>query len=191
MFAGPNGSGKSSLKRKLEELGGDFGLWLNADEIARDLPGDEAIRVREAQRQVQEAREAALASRRDYSFETVMSHPSHIDHLRRARAAGYTVTLIYVALDNPLINLDQVRNRVADGGHDVPPDKIVSRYRDSLAQLADAIEVSHVARIFDNSDWLFGFRLLAYWNGGRLSTFVDPELTPDWFTTAARRLLQP
>lgn len=78
--------------------------------------------MREAQRQVQEAREAALASRRDYSFETVMSHPSHIDHLRRARAAGYTVTLIYVALDNPLINLDQVRNRVADGGHDVPPD---------------------------------------------------------------------
>lgn len=39
MIAGPNGSGKSTLKTILEAQGADFGVWLNADELARQLTG--------------------------------------------------------------------------------------------------------------------------------------------------------
>lgn len=40
MIAGPTGSGKSILKAKLEAAGVDFGEYLDADDIARTLPGD-------------------------------------------------------------------------------------------------------------------------------------------------------
>jgi predicted ABC-type ATPase len=44
-----------------------------------------------------------------------------------------------------------VRNRVKLGGHAVPEEKIVDRYRRSLALLSDAIRLRNRAYIFDNS----------------------------------------
>lgn len=161
MIAGPNGSGKSFLKASLEQDGIAFGEYLNADDIAKTLDGDPVTVGRRAQEIVRERRDAALSERRDYSWETVMSHPSHVEHLRQAKAAGYEVRLFYVATEDPRINTGRVANRVALGGHDVPTDRIVSRYEKSLAGLADAVEVADVARVWDNSDSQRPFRVVA------------------------------
>jgi predicted ABC-type ATPase len=63
--------------------------------------------------------EATRSSGTSYSWETVMSHPSHIEHLAEARAAGYEVVLAYVCIDDPEVNVDRVQERVEDGGHPV------------------------------------------------------------------------
>lgn len=86
-----------------------------------------------------------------FSIETVMSHPSKIDLMKTARQKGYRVYLYYVATESSEINVGRVRTRVAEGGHNVPEEKIHSRYKRSLAQLFDAIRCSDRAYLFDNS----------------------------------------
>ena len=80
-----------------------------------------------------------VAARESFSFETVTSHQSKVDQLRVARAAGFRTYLYYFATEDPAINFDRVRLRVARGGHGVPERKIVERYHESLALLREAI----------------------------------------------------
>ena len=55
-----------------------------------------------------------------FTFETVMSHPSKVKLLEKAKAAGYRTYLYYVATDDPAINISRVQNRTKLDGHDVP-----------------------------------------------------------------------
>ncbi len=135
----------------LIESGISLGEYFNADDIARDLEGPPEDVSRRAQQIVREKREAALAQGRDHAFETVMSHPSHIEYMREAANAGFEVRFYFVATEDPVINLDRVGNRVVRGGHDVPADRIVGRYHRCLANLPDAIATATHCEIFDNS----------------------------------------
>lgn len=96
-------------------------------------------------------RQELMESRTSFTFETVMSSPDKVEELRRARSLGYRTYLYYVATKSADINISRVENRVSKGGHDVPKDKIVSRYSRSLALLYDAIRHSNRAYIWDNS----------------------------------------
>jgi len=80
-----------------------------------------------------------------------MSHPSKVDLLKQAQAAGYRTYLYYVATDDPAINISRVENRVKLNGHDVPPDLVEKRYYRSLELLMSAIRHTNRAYIFDNS----------------------------------------
>lgn len=80
-----------------------------------------------------------------------MSHPSKIDILVRAKAAGFFVQLFFVGTDDPRTNIERVALRVAQGGHDVPQDRIVSRWNRTMALLHRAIEASDRSFLFDNS----------------------------------------
>jgi predicted ABC-type ATPase len=86
-----------------------------------------------------------------FTFETVMSHRSKVDFLASAQAAGFRTYLYYIATDDPAINVARVRNRASLGGHDVPEDRILSRYYKSMELLTAAIRNSNRAFIFDNS----------------------------------------
>lgn len=120
IVAGPNGAGKTTLVQTLRQNGVEFGEYINPDDIARELQGSYDDRVRQAQVIADRRREACIEARRSFSFETVMSHPSKIDILARAKAAGFYVQLFFVGIDDPQTNIDRVRLRVAQGGHDVP-----------------------------------------------------------------------
>ncbi len=96
-------------------------------------------------------RECMLKARRRFSFETVFSHPSNLDIMRQAVAAGYKVYLYFVSTESPDINKYRVQLRVAQNGHDVPEDKIESRYYRSLELLYDAAEIAYQVFFFDNS----------------------------------------
>ena len=96
-------------------------------------------------------RQQLLSVRRSFTLETVMSHRSKIDLLAQAQAVGYRTYLYYVATDDPAINIRRVHNRVALHGHNVPVDRIESRYYKSLDLLMDAVRHSNRAYIFDNS----------------------------------------
>jgi predicted ABC-type ATPase len=96
-------------------------------------------------------RDLLFTARRSFTFESVFSHPSKLEELRRARDAGYQVYVYFVATANAAINVERVDLRVAEGGHDVPHSKILSRYDASLANLLPALRICHRAYIFDNS----------------------------------------
>jgi predicted ABC-type ATPase len=197
MIAGPNGSGKTTLTDALTRQGIVFGEYFNADDIAKTLTGDSMSIALAAQAEVRSRREAALRESRDYCFETVMSHPSHIDHLRDARNAGFETRLIFVATENPDINLGRVANRVLHGGHEVPEDRVVARYHRCLANLPAAVQMADYSLIFDNSSIAHPLRLIARarrdWALKKETLFVidkvAPEEMPHWWSNAMKQFL--
>jgi predicted ABC-type ATPase len=96
-------------------------------------------------------RRKLLEQRISFSFETVMSSPDKVALLETAQGLGYRTYLYYIATDDPAINVSRVQARVRLGGHDVPKDKIISRYERSLDLLLPAIRHTSRAFIFDNS----------------------------------------
>ena len=173
--------GKSTLKAKLEAEGLSFGRYLNADDIARTMTGDPRQIASAAQQVVREQRDRAMAERVDYCWETVMSHPSHIEHLRAARAAGYESMLVYVATDDPRISIGRVADRVTAGGHDVPLDRIVERYAKSLILLQAALRTGTPALLFDNSLRDVPFRLVARVAASAMAVELRRTAVPRWF----------
>jgi predicted ABC-type ATPase len=151
MIAGPNGAGKTTLTKLLRQRGIDFGEYINPDDIARELEGPYDIRVAKAQIIADRRREECIVSEHSFSFETVMSHPSKVDVLIRAKSAGFHVRLFFVGTNNPRINIDRVAIRVAQGGHDVPKDRIVARWARTMELLHQAVAASDEAFVFDNS----------------------------------------
>lgn len=123
-------------------------------------------------------RNKLLEARLSFTFETVMSSADKVAFMLRARASGYRTYLYFVATEDPEININRVRNRVAAGGHPVPTEKIVQRYGRCLALLPAAVAASNRAYIFDNSG--ADLLLLAEVTDGTDLEFKVEEI-PDWF----------
>jgi len=151
VIAGPNGSGKSTLIAQLLQDGVRLGTYINADDIARDAGLVGEAGSKEAQRRADDLRAKCLADGDDFSFETVMSHPSKTEFMIKAKEAGLSVVLYFICTSAPNINLRRVRHRVIFGGHDVPADRVVARYYRSLELLPYAIKAADRAVLFDNS----------------------------------------
>lgn len=173
MVAGPNGSGKTTLIKALQSAG-TLALpdhYINADDLARARGLD----ARAAQRLASQQRLEAIAASRSFMYETVMSHPSKIAELQAAAQAGFTITVLYIATEHPDVNIERVRLRVADGGHDVPRDRIRTRHRRSLALAPSALAFAAHAYVYDNTPWgtEAAQPLQAALAGNRLRTLVD------------------
>lgn len=168
LIAGPNGSGKSTLTNMFMEKGMDFGEYVNPDEIAKEIGGDYDAAVREAQRIAESRRNELLNSGVSHSFESVMSHPSKIEYLVTAKTKGFEVLLLFVGINDPLVNVKRVADRVAKGGHAVPEGKIVERYKRTMEMLYQAAITADRALIFDNTDSSVGLTPAAEIDGGKL-----------------------
>ena len=118
-----------------------------------------------------------------FSFETVMSSPDKVTLLEKAQQLGYRTYLYYIATDDPAINVARVKARVRLGGHDVPEDKIASRYTRSLDLLLQAVKHTHQTYLFDNSrDGGERLWVAEITDGRELELKCDPM--PLWFQKA-------
>jgi len=82
--------------------------------------------------------------------------------MKQAVEQGYKVYLYFVSTESPYINIFRVAARKAKGGHNVPEDKIISRYYRSLGLLAEASQIAYQAFYFDNSEEAKAFRMVAH-----------------------------
>ena len=135
-------------------------------------------------------RQKLLAQRTSFTFETVMSAPDKVTLLEKAQQLGYRTYLYYIATDDPEINISRVRSRVKQGGHDVPEDKIVSRYARSLDLLMAAIRYSNRAYIFDNSTHEQARTWLAEVTNGKILEMKTDQM-PAWFKRAVWDKISP
>lgn len=124
-------------------------------------------------------REALLNAGISFSYETVMSHNSKVEFLKKAKAKDYKVYLYFIATEDPEININRVKIRVAQKGHSVNPEIIRKRYFKSLQNLKTAILSSNKAFIFDNSGEIL--RLISQISDGHQIHEIDKELLPNWF----------
>lgn len=143
VFAGPNGSGKSTITTE-EWI---IPPYINADDIARECNVDALT----AAKQAEALRNDAVDNRQSFTFETVLSTERNLLLLERARSAGFFIKGYYIFPCDPSINIARVMMRVAHGGHDVPKEKIVSRYWKSRAMIPRFISVCDICHIYDSS----------------------------------------
>ena len=143
VFAGPNGSGKSTVTKGFDIIG----EYINADEIKkrRNCSDLEAAQFATA------LREDAVKNKRDFTFETVLSSPRNVELLKNAKNVGYRIEVVFVLTADPQINVSRVAQRVKNGGHDVPQDKIISRYHKSLDNISAMLKIADIMWGVDNS----------------------------------------
>lgn len=184
LLAGPNGAGKSTLYRALVLAGTipQSAEFVNADlheaqhlqHIARPQARSEQARL------WADARRAELLSAgQSFVSETVFSHPSKLALIEQAQAQGFFVMLLVVALDQPERLLERVAQRVAEGGHPVPPDRVLARYPRTLTNLTHAVRLADAAVLYDSQDVMPGTHsAVAMCNGTWTKELVQP--LPAW-----------
>lgn len=96
----------------------------------------------------------------------------------RAKSAGFRNYLYFVATEDPAINVSRVKIRVKEGGHNVPIEKIRSRYYRSLDNLVSAMRQTSRAYVYDNSG--AEATLIAEVAGGREIEIKNSNV-PVWF----------
>ncbi len=96
-------------------------------------------------------RHELIRNSKKITFETVMSHRSKIETLKKSQEQGYRNYLYFISTESEEININRVASRVKQGGHNVPIEKIRQRYFNSLNFLFEAIRYTYKAYIFDNS----------------------------------------
>lgn len=165
LVIGPNGAGKSTFVALTLAPLLTGSVFVNADEIARQRwPRSPAEHSYEAARIAADTRSTLVELRRSFIAETVFSHPSKLELIDTARAAGYTVVLHVLLIPEDLA-VHRVAHRVRAGGHDVPEDKIRQRHRRLWDLVVTAITRVDTATVYDNSA-IRGPRIVARFSGG-------------------------
>ena len=187
LLAGPNGAGKSTLYRArvLAGLIPADAEFVNADlheAAALGHIADRQARSEAARRWADARRAALLAQGRSFVSETVFSHPSKLDLIGQAQAAGFVVQLLVVAIDDPQRLVARVRQRVGEGGHDVPAQRILARYPRTLALLAQAVRRADIALLYDAADVEPGTQRLVALCRGPVTRILHQPL-PQWAHT--------
>ncbi len=78
-------------------------------------------------------------------------HESKIDLILNLQAAGYFVVLLFVGLSSAALSLGRVHTRVAAGGHNVGPEKILARFPRTQQAIGAALTVADAAVLINNS----------------------------------------
>lgn len=130
LFGGVNGAGKTTFARRLIPLAAPGITFLNADEIQRTLPPDATPLT--AGRALLGALADTVRARRDFALETTLSSTRYARMTPAWRAAGYHVTLHFIALPSADFAVARVAKRVAAGGHAIPEADIRRRFARSV-----------------------------------------------------------
>lgn len=127
-------------------------LYLNPDDIAREINPDDPWKVRlAAGRKAVELRKSYLEANKSFAMETTLSGASEISFIKDAISRGYEVTAIFVAVQGILENIARVETRIKQGGHCIPPDNIVRRRERSLKNLPFLIDNLPRVIVVDNT----------------------------------------
>lgn len=180
IVAGPNGSGKSTIYTGANIKDFNGSVWIiNPDLLTARIQAVESTGLRkanlEAVRRIYAWLEASIAAHQTVGVETVLSTDKYRKLVLAAKTSRFEVRLIYVILKSADLNVERVRIRVADGGHNVAKRKIIERRERSLQQLPWFLEHSDGAWIFDNSS--SKPRLIGTKSNGKIE--LDPTALPE------------
>ncbi len=181
VLVGGNGAGKITFYQQfLKPRGLPF---VNADLIAKDkFFEDPESKSREAAQMAEKLRYELLDEGKTFCFETVFSHAGKIDFIAAAKARHYETILVFIHLEDPQLNVARVKQRVNEGGHNVPEEKIAPRIKrlEENVQLVIEHGLATQVHIMDNSDYENPYvKVLSVFNGN-VTEYVDP--LPNWAT---------
>lgn len=177
LLAGGNGSGKTTFfNTQLKPMKLPF---INADNIARELfPQNPEEHSYQAASFAEEVRNRLVEEGKTFCFETVFSHPSKVDFLAKAKAYHYEIILVFIHLSSTDLNKARISQRIEEGGHHVPDDKVETRIPRTLDNIKTALQFVDQAYFLDNSDTELPFKQIAVVKDHLVEFKVHP--VPEW-----------
>lgn len=153
IVAGPNGSGKTTLTEQLlKHPWLENTTYINPDNIAKEKFGSWSKEsFIKAANYAQNLREELIQKKQNLVFETVFSTDEKVDFINHAINNGYFIRLFFIATTSPVINAKRIASRVMHNGHQVPINKIISRYYKSINNCKKIINIVDRSYIYDNS----------------------------------------
>lgn len=136
VIAGPNGAGKTTFSAEFLPDFVDCREFLNADLIAAGLApfAPETQNLRAGRLLLTRIKELTK-SRQDFGFETTLAGRGYIPKLEEMKNHGYRIMLFFLWLPSTELAVARVKNRVRQGGHDVPEPVIRRRFESGIRNL--------------------------------------------------------
>lgn len=161
IIAGCNGAGKTTASYTVLPEMLNCNEFVNADEIAKGIspfqPDKAAI---DAGKIMLTRIKDLIKLQVDFSFETTLSARHFINLIKESQKNEYFVTLVFFWLNSVDLAIQRVKNRVSEGGHDIPEDIIKRRYKAGIANLINKyIPICDYWILINNSE--VPFRMIA------------------------------
>jgi predicted ABC-type ATPase len=129
IIAGPNGAGKTTFAREFLPSEAGCPIFINADLIAQGISPFAPESASIAAGRLMLALIDKHALRGDsFAFETTLSGSGYARKIPEWRSIGYRVELFFLSLPSVDFAIERVRQRVAQGGHNIPIDTIGRRF---------------------------------------------------------------
>ncbi len=134
IIAGPNGAGKTTFAQAFLPNEANCPTFVNADLIAAGLSPFQPEKVAfRASRLMLEEMNAHVRRGESFAFETTLSGKVYALRIPEWRRLGYRVSLIFLRLTSVELALERIRQRVREGGHDVPEVVVRRRFEAGLS----------------------------------------------------------
>ena len=126
-MAGANGSGKTTFAMNFAEL--ENLKFINADEIAKAYNPTDIIKykVKDGKKFFKQL-SLSLNDSQSFIIETTLSGKYLVKVIQEAKEKDFEISLFYLFLETLDENIYRVKNRVLNGGHNVPVDDVIRRY---------------------------------------------------------------
>ena len=153
IIAGPNGSGKTTFAKLFLPDYVNCPNFVNADLIAQGLspfePRAAAIKAGKlVLQQIYEYAERGV----DFAFETTLSGKSYVSLLAELRLKGYATHLFFLWLPSAELAIARIKERVQEGGHNVPAEDVRRRFARGINNFFSLYEpLVDSWMLFDNS----------------------------------------
>jgi len=130
IIAGPNGAGKTTFATEFLPKEAECPNFINADLIATGINPfqPDAASIQSAKIMV-EMMKTYIKRGESFSFETTLSGKNYARHIPEWQAEGYRVKLYFLRLPDPEFAIARVKQRVKEGGHNVPEDVVRRRFK--------------------------------------------------------------
>jgi predicted ABC-type ATPase len=199
ILTGPNGAGKStagpgllpdSISDRYPPFDGDKLKMIKQQEFKK-VTGSYKEGAHMADEFVYEEFERlykkALSENDHFAYEGHFSEEGSWDLIRKFKAAGYKIDMIFLGLISLELSADRVFNRAIRGGHNVQPYDIAKNYFGNLAKLNEHLDLIDQLTILDTSGMPVH---VGQWRNGQMNFNVDDESIPQWVTEYIPRLLE-
>jgi predicted ABC-type ATPase len=87
-----------------------------------------------------------------FAFESTLSGLTYLGRLKRWKAAGYRIEIVYLQISSPRLAIRRIAARVKQGGHSVPRADVIRRFTRSRSNFEKHYRVlADRWSLYDNS----------------------------------------